>query len=242
MRFLILSGSTGGGHNSAAMAIKEYCEAQGNECEIKDALTFCSEGKAYLVNNGHVFIYKKAPKLFGLFYHLLEKKPKEEGNNSILYDIITFGGKGLYKYLKANHYDAIICTHIFAGMLVTHIKAKYNLDIKIHLVATDYTCSPGAYEVDADYIFIPHRYLLDEFKSYGIKEEKLISSGIPVRSSFYERTDKLTAKKDLGLPTDKKIVLLMGGSMGCGPIAKLSETICKKMAEDSHLVVISGNN
>ena len=242
MRFLILSGSTGGGHNSAAMAIKDYFEQVGAQCHIKDALNFCSESKAYIINNGHVFIYKRAPKLFGACYRFLEKRPVDEDSKSLMYEFITFGAKGLYKYLKEEKYDAIICTHVFAGMVATAVKKKFGLDLKIYFVATDYTCSPGTYEIDADKFFIPHKLLCDEYEGFSIKKEKLVPSGIPVRLEFYKKEEKEKAIKILGLPKDKEIILLMGGSMGAGPLIKLASLICEKIPENAHLVAICGNN
>lgn len=61
MRVLILSCNTGGGHNSAASAIKEYFESVGVFCEIKDALAFDSQTKSDFISWGHVFIYKRIP-------------------------------------------------------------------------------------------------------------------------------------------------------------------------------------
>ena len=46
----------------------------------------------------------------------------------------------------------------------------------------------------------------------------------------------------LKLPEDKKIVLLMCGSMGCGPIKQLAELLPKVMPDNSHLVAICGSN
>ena len=41
-KVLLLSCSTGQGHNSCALAVKEYLEEQNISCEIKDALAFIS--------------------------------------------------------------------------------------------------------------------------------------------------------------------------------------------------------
>ena len=43
MKVLILSCNTGGGHNSAAAAIKDYFEKNGSRCDIVNALDFLPE-------------------------------------------------------------------------------------------------------------------------------------------------------------------------------------------------------
>ena len=72
MRLLILSCNTGEGHNSAARALKECFEKQGHICEIKDALAFWSPEKSKLISKGHIFIYRKMPKLFGVSYRITD--------------------------------------------------------------------------------------------------------------------------------------------------------------------------
>ena len=84
MRFLILSCNTGEGHNSAAKAVKEYFESFGDECDIKDALAFWSPEKSKIISKGHVFIYRKMPKLFGVSYRYEENHPPKEGDESLI--------------------------------------------------------------------------------------------------------------------------------------------------------------
>ena len=54
MKVLILSCNTGGGHNTAAKAIKEVFDSYNDECEIKDALSFGSQLASDLVCDNYV--------------------------------------------------------------------------------------------------------------------------------------------------------------------------------------------
>ena len=241
MKILILSCNTGGGHNSAASAVKDYFKAMGDNCDIRDALAYWSEGSSNLISNGHTILYKKLPKLFGAAYRFAENHPASE-NDSIIYDLATLGAKKLSNYLKEVHYDAVVCTHVFSGMIATEVQKKYLKDLKIYFVATDYTCSPGVNEINADAYFIPHKLLKNEFLEFGGKKDNVIPSGIPVRKAFYNPKNAELAKKELGLPEGKKIVLLMCGSMGCGPIKELAATLDDGLPSDAHLVAICGSN
>ena len=78
--------------------------------------------------------------------------------------------------------------------------------------------------------------------NYGISESALIPVGIPIKRAFYKTLSKEKAKDFLDLPQDKRAVLLMCGSIGCGPIRKLGMKILKKLPEDAVLVVICGSN
>lgn len=242
MRYLILSCNTGAGHNSAADAVKDYFESKGVECDIRDSLTFISKSSSNLVAGGHVLLYKKSPKLFGVLYRFFENHPVKENERSVIYEILTLGAKDLWEYLCDNQYDGIICTHVFAGMMATAAKRKYMGDLKIYQVATDYTCTPCTPEVDAERFFIPHRDFLYEYVQSGIPSAKIIWSGIPVRAAFYEELPAEEAKEQLHLNPNEKIILLMCGSMGCGPIEELTDRLESSLPDGWRLIAICGSN
>lgn len=242
MRLLILSCNTGEGHNSAAKALKDCFSEQNINCDIKDALAFWSPEKSKIISKGHVFIYRKLPKLFGVSYRFEENHPPKDGDESLIYELVIKGCESLYEFLSDNPYDAVICTHVFSAMMMTELKKRRQCGIKSYFIATDYTCSPGVNQTAMDAYFIPHIKLTDEFAENGIPRHKLIPSGIPVRKDFYSKTDSESAKQSLSLPRDRKIALLMCGSMGCGPIKTLAEYLPQQIPSDSMLIVICGNN
>ncbi len=241
MRILILSCNTGEGHNSAAKALRECFEQQQIDCDIQDALAFWSPNKSKIISHGHVFIYRKLPRLFGVSYRFEENHMKE-GGEGFIYDLVTKGCHALYQYLLAQHYDIIICTHVFSSMMITELKKHTSLSVKSYFISTDYTCSPGVNQTNLDYYVIPHSKLAEEFIQNGIPADKLITAGIPVKGAFFTKTEPTAAKKSLSLPLNKKVVLLMCGSMGCGPIKELSELLPQKLPPDAVLVIICGNN
>ena len=242
MRYLILSCNTGEGHNSAAKAVTDAFNDKNIECVTKDALAFWSPETSKLISKGHVFLYRRLPKLFGVSYRFEENHPPKDGDESLIYELVIKGCDALYEHIMENDYSGIMCTHVFSSMMVTELKKRHDLKIKSYFIATDYTCSPGVSETRLDTYFIPHRLLTDEFAANGIPEEKLYPCGIPVRGGFYSKTTPDAAKRHLGLPEDKKIVMLTCGSMGCGPIKELTEYLPHQLDSNSMLVVICGNN
>ena len=242
MRLLILSCNTGEGHNSAAKAIKERFVNGGWQCDIKDALAFWSPEKSKLISKGHVFIYRKMPKLFGVSYRFEENHPPKDGDESLIYELVIKGCNSLYEFLQTEKYDAVVCTHVFSAMMMTELKKRRKINIRSYFVATDYTCSPGVNQTAMDAYFIPHKKLIKEFADNGLPMSRIIPSGIPVRCDFYNKTEPQKAKRTLSLPQDKRVALLMCGSMGCGPIKDLAELLPQQLPEDALLVIICGNN
>lgn len=250
MRILILSCNTGEGHNSVAKAIKQKAEQMGDYVEIWDALSFWPKGTNSLVCGGQQFLYKHIPSLFGMGYKFFEKysvnenekrlKGKKQGKG--LSPLAKGPSIKLFEKINEGNFDAVICAHIFASLMITEYRKLNGKTQPTFLITTDYTCSPGANFSDIEGCFSPSEGLEEEFLNLGVKKELLISVGIPVREEFYHKLSKNEAKEKLGLPNDKKIVLLMSGSMGCGPIEKTVKSIAKNLPDDSILIAICGRN
>ena len=241
MKVLILSCTAGEGHNSAAKAIKEVYDQSGEYCEIQNALEFISKTLSNFVAKSHIILYRHFPSWFNFGYTCCENNPSILAPGSLVYKIFAKGTESLYKYISNNGFDTVICTHSFAAVIVTEIVNHYNLKIQTGFVATDFTCHPGTKDSDLDFYFIPDEKLVDDFTCDHIQKEEVLPFGIPIRQRFYEHIDKTTAKTEFGIPSDRKHVVMMCGSMGCGPLAKLALEFAKTMPE-CEFSVICGNN
>lgn len=237
MKALILTCSTGGGHNSAAAAICEYFEKMGSECDTVNALDFLPKARAELISRGHELAYKYAPRLYGAGYRIGEMLPQGR-----MYEQNAKGADELCKTLFSGKYDVVISVHIFAAMMMTELRLAREINIPSFFVATDYTCSPGVSEIDADAYFIPHEKLREEFVQQGVPAERIVASGIPVRSEFCSKSDKSAARRALGMSEEGRVLLLCCGSMGCGPIRSIALRIGEVLGADDSLVIVCGSN
>lgn len=237
MKVLILTCSTGGGHNTAAAAIGAYFEKMGVENDIVNALDFLPKMRAELISRGHELAYKYAPKLYGVGYRKEEKRPQTR-----FFEQNAKGAEDLCRLLFSGSYDAVISVHIFAAMMMTELRVNREIMIPSFFVATDYTCSPGVAELDADVFFIPHEKLRNEFVQQGVLENKIVASGIPVKEEFYSKTDKKTARRALGMSEEGRVLMLCCGSMGCGPIRSIALRISELLGDDDSLIIVCGSN
>jgi len=242
MRILILTCNTGEGHNSAARALKEAFDSAGIYCEIADSLAFFSKKASTFISKWHINLYKKAPAIFGIGYKAAEFSDSRN-YRSFFKDTICKGARKLIKKVEEGNFDTVVCTHPFSALTLTRALKKYHLKLdKTYFVATDYTCSPGVSQSELDYYIIPHKSLISDFTDHGIPEEKLFPGGIPVSRKVHTSLSKDESKKELSLPENKKLVLLMCGSMGCGPIKVIARKLTKILKDDEYLVVICGSN
>ena len=93
-----------------------------------------------------------------------------------------------------------------------------------------------------DIYVIPDDSLAEEFAGCGIPRERLLGVGIPVRGEFLTRRDNLSAKAACGLPTEGKHLLMMCGSMGCGPMEKITEQFARAARDDLTVSILCGTN
>ena len=242
MRVLILSSINGGGHTASARALKELFEAHGAVCDIEDCLSFISENISQTIAKSHSFVYRHVPRMFDYGYRQAEKHSETLMEHHNGRRMLRLGCRNLARFIKARNYDTVVCTHVFAALMVTDVRRKYGFNLRTGVVETDYTVTPGAQAGELDWHFVPAKSLVEPLAQLGVNREKIIPSGIPVRADFLKKADIAEIRRDAGLPEDCLHLLVMGGSMGAGPVPELVAELLREMDDRTRLSIICGTN
>ena len=241
MDALILSCGTGGGHNTAAYAIKEELIRRGDHAVMINPYLLHSQKLADRINRAYISVAQNMPACFGAVYNLGEAYRKLPCKSPIYYlnaKMVPI----MEEYLNSNHFDVVIMTHLFPAEIMTRMKDRGIKIPKTILIATDYTCIPFTEDTDCDAYIIPAEELRHEFQSRGIPYEKIFPLGIPVRADFTMQISKKEARKILGLAADKKYLLISGGSIGAGNLKKAIEFLHGQCNDDTRIIAVCGNN
>ena len=244
MEALILSCSTGGGHNVAAGAIREELEKRGHHAVMMDPYQLVSDKLAAEIGNAYIKTVQVSPKMFGFIYILGNLVRKVPVQSPVYYANIAVAKK-LGDYLNENHVDIIITTHLFPAELITYLKKVRDDMPPTVYVATDYVCIPFTEETNCDYYIVPGKPQVADFARRGIPEEKILPLGIPVSDKFETGMTKAEARKKLGLEPGRTYILLAGGSIGAGNIEKTVEAVLPYFEKHfiyGQLIIITGNN
>ncbi len=241
MKVLLLSCNTGGGHNSAAQAVQDVLIQRGAQTELIDPIQFKSEKVKNIVSDAYNNIIKNVPNLFGVIYNIGAAYEATHLPSPVYYANSAYAQE-LKDYILQNEFDCVICSHLYGMEAMTYAREKLGLDIPCYSILTDYTFIPFFSDTKLDGYFIPHEELKKEGVKKGIPAEKMYPYGIPVNPKFSQRIEKMQARKTLGLPLDKKIILLLFGSVGSGKIYKLCNELAKELDEGYVTYVITGNN
>ena len=244
MKTLILSANTGQGHNSCARAIQEAFRKCGDECDIRDVFGLVSEKLSRMISLNHDRTYRKSPAKSDAEYRFLENHPQLFKPGRFIYRVMSIGRGKVEKCIRQGGYDAVICTHVLAAMMLTAATQKDGPDVKTAFVSTDYSCTPGVNGTCLDCYFIPHESLAADFCGAMIPPEKIYATGIPVSRRFSPASDneKAVAKAAFGIAPEKRHLLMACGSMGCGPIPELLRAIAARLPEDWEVSVLCGTN
>ena len=265
-KVLIMSASTGGGHNRAARAIKEELTNKSVngitiDCEIIDSLKIVNGTMDKLISRGYEKSAKYTPKAWGGVYKLTETNliSRNEFKDNPLTSLVS---RKLKKLIEIKKPDLIIGTHPFPMIALSTLKRnsisyannesntfteslhKYyeNLNIPpLGTVLTDYTTHSAYIQNEIDYYIAGHEYVKELLIEDGIDSDKIKPYGIPVEKSFLSHRDRAVVLSELNLDPNKFTVLLMGGSFGAGSIKDtLSELI--SIDRDFQIIVVAGRN
>ena len=241
MNVLLLSCSTGEGHNHCAMAVRQALEDMGHQTDFFDMLHLFGEPGPISIEALLNQISTKVPNLFGLMYRAGEKV-SGLGVTSPVYLANTNYGRRLCDLINQKGYDAVVCSHLFPMETLTFIRRHYRISARCYGILSDYTCIPFLAETELDGYFLPHELVRQECESAGIPAERLIVTGMPVAREFRTGMSGAEARKMLDIPEQAKVYLVMTGGIGCGDAVSLCDTLLQLPDEDAVICVLAGRN
>lgn len=232
-KVLILTTSTGDGHNKAADSLVEAFTANSYSAVKFDFLKQSSELWNTFIVNGYRLLAFNFPKLYGNLYKFTNFKGFNKSVPSVLINKIE---EAILTEVRKQNPDIIIATHAFAVTVVSKLKKRHLIDVPFISIITDFKAH-GSYIDDAvDAYVTGSEYTKLNMIRRNVPKYKVYPFGIPIRKDFL--SNKKLIKK---LPHEYFNILLMGGGMGL----KFIVPVLKKLIENEHklkIVVVCGNN
>lgn len=210
-KVLIFYASYGGGHLSAANAIKQCIEENYKEYETKlvDCMQFVNKPINKITTTAYKEMAKKFPWVWGDFYYHSENGPLDR----IVFESNKILSKKLLILLKEYNPDIVISTHAFANQMISYLKRKGLISCKSAVIITDFELHNQwiVGNQNTDYIFVSNLKLKEKIIELGVSENKIFITGIPISNRFSLKYNKVDIKKEFNLDSEKKVILLFGG-------------------------------
>ena len=240
MNILILSAATGGGHNTAAAALKKELELHypNDNVRVVDTFKYVSRFFDKLIVNGYYFSIKAMRRTYGIIYRLSNKKNPLIGIVSLLTKHYGNKLKSLVDEFKP---DVVISTHAFAGGMMAYYKKKYNPKFSLISIITDYGPHLAYVHNNIDKYIVSSNEMITQMQKYDVPAEKVLPLGIPIDRKFYARYDRKKLLEELGFNTDKPTALFMAGSFGVSSVLKIYKNI-SALPNDFQSIIITGKN
>lgn len=244
MNIIILSSSTGGGHNRASNAMKTAILKKDPDAKVDiiDIFVECSKSLNVAVTQGYKFLAKNAPGLYGRMYISSDKEAT--ALNDLMNNVNIQCAKKLLPVIQSYEPDVVISCHPFGVTMMSTIKEKYEYNVPTIAVITDFMPHMAyiCHNMDA-YVTASEETAQMLVGKYHVKKEIVHPLGLPIFERFYkdEDFDKEKALSDMGLDPALPTVLIMAGSFGVTDILKIYETLVD-VDTDFQIIVITGNN
>ena len=231
---------TGGGHRSAAEAIIEAVHLEYGTAVTTEMVDFFKDYAPPPFNHvGEMYPYMvKAPKLWGAGFRATDGRARARVITTTLWPIARRAARAL---IRTHPADLIVTVHPFANSFA--LRALGSNRPPFLTVVTDMVTTHALwFDKRADLILVPTETARQRAIKYNMPEEKVRVVGLPVADRYCKPIGrKSILRKKLGWPTDKPIVLLVGGGEGMGPLAKVARAI-DESGLNVALVIVCGRN
>jgi processive 1,2-diacylglycerol beta-glucosyltransferase len=182
---------------------------------------------------------KTVPQLYRAIYDRAERA-KEAG--PFRKWLSRFTATNLRELIASVQPDAVVCTHAFPCGVMAAYKQMYAPDLPVVGVVTDFVVHPFWIYRNVDAYAVATAEMRAALLARGVCDERILVSGIPVDPRFgAPASSRAEVRARLDLPPERKIVLMMGGGLGIGPLDVMMRAL-GDIAEPLAGAIIIGKN
>lgn len=230
---LLLTASTGEGHNQAAESLKDVFVSKGYNTIKFDFLKESDKFLNIFISDGYKLLASSYPKLYGNLYKLSNIKIF---NNALLKFHFSRVERKLIDLIITTNPDIIVGTHPFAVSVISDLKDRGIIDIPFISIVTDFKAHYAYIDEHVDAYITGSEYTKQSLLEKNIESNKVFSYGIPIKKDFL--TNDMNFTKTY---SEYFTILLMGGSMGLKSIGKTLERLTLN-SNNLKIIVVCGNN
>ncbi|MEK7665028.1 MAG: glycosyltransferase [Patescibacteria group bacterium] len=241
-KVLILFGSPGMGHFTAAQAVKEAFERKYPEVEIR--VVDISEFSNIIFNRGYPYLYNnvvfKTPLLFRWAYDFFEKRTPQSILNQIFY-LFLIKKKKFISFIKDFSPDFILSTHPLPSQIISLTKQKHLIKILSANICTDFGPHYLWHNLDVNYYFVANDKIKNYLTDHAIDLGKIKVTGIPVRQKFTENHNVKKILDNLHFDGSFPVFLIVGGQIAHEELLNIILKI-KEKDQKAQFIIVSGRD
>lgn len=215
-RVLIVSASMGAGHDRAAAELARRLTARGHATHIVDVLGLGSGRQGQRLRVFYGLMLRRFPWVYDLAMRFWARFPRWSERFTAVgaraYE------RGLLTEIQRFRPDAVVSTYNLASQALGRLVRSGHIDIPVATYVTDPGAHPYWVTPDVPTHFVVTPETVDRLVRVGA--EQVIATGPLVRPDFMVDHDRAAARRQFGLPENRRIALVTAGSWGVGHIER----------------------
>jgi len=232
------------GHFRAADGIKKYIDATypgEYQVDLIDGLNYVSKTVDKIVIKSYVNMARYSPKTWSKIYKMGEEHHSLDGFSNGVQKLLSHK---LFELFEEQDPDIVISTHFFMTEMVACLKRKGKTNCKLAVILTDYASHKFwlSSNEQVDMYFVANEQMKYTLKHFGIPEEKINVTGIPIRPEFLQSYDRKALFEEFefteGVPT---FLVFGGGQYGMSDSSKLFKGILD-VKQNIQIIAIAGKS
>ena len=220
LRVLILSAEEGEGHRAVARALSaDLADRHASvEVVVRDALEGLGRVIPYLTRD----VYRKQLNnhfswTYGVECNVFARFPP--GRAVARGGLVAFGGRPLLKLIRSHDPDVVVSTHPAATSIIGHYRRAGKLRIPALATVSDFGVHPLWAHRGIDLHLVMHESCVRPIEKVAGKESARVVRPL-VQPNFFQPADQAAARRTLGLPEERPVVLVSGGGWGVGKLER----------------------
>lgn len=209
------------------------------ETQTVDSYKYAASVFSKVVADGYIGMVKTVPQVYSFIYDRAERATHVPKFRRF---VSQYTAANLRRLVDERKPDIVVCTHAFPCGVMAEYKRQFDPDLPVVGIVTDFVVHPFWIYPNIDAYSVATPEMRATLAGRGVLPERILLSGIPVDPRFAAPrlpVDELRAQLDL--PRDRRIVLIMGGGVGIGPLDKMMRAL-GNLEVPLAAAVIVGNN
>lgn len=228
------------GHKIAADAIRDVLQQESLEVSSLsiDASSYFSPIVKGIILRSYLELIKSDPFVWEYLYD----NPKIVNLTAKLKEILdTLKSKRLKKKVFYDFQpDAVVCTHAFSCGVFSALKKNSMNGLPLVAITTDFDIHAYWLYSNVSYYLVANSEIADKLMNYGISNNRIEVTGIPVSPAFASIENKRVIRERLKLE-DLPTILIMGGNHGFGHMERIV-TYLNLLPQLFQIIVVTGKN
>jgi 1,2-diacylglycerol 3-beta-galactosyltransferase len=245
----VLFSDTGGGHRSAAEALIEAWHAE-HPGHVQTQMSDLFRAVPFPFNQmgpSYPWMIRYCSGLYGAGFHCSDGPRRAWAIARAGYGYVRHS---LHRFLTEHPADVIVSVHPAFNHSVSWALADLGLDVPFVTVVTDlWTGHALWYYPHVRRLIVPTEGARQRGIRFGVPPGRILVRGLPVARRFTAQLraapDRARLRAELGLAPGGKVVLLVGGGEGMGPLEYLARALDSTLpagGPPTQVVVIAGRN